>query len=54
MIVNLARVHAAVGEPDAALDQIERLLSSPAKFSSKLLELDQRGIRSDSSRAIAR
>jgi TolB-like protein/Flp pilus assembly protein TadD len=40
MIENLARVYTLVGEPEAALDQIERLLSSPTRFSINMLEVD--------------
>jgi tetratricopeptide (TPR) repeat protein len=36
---DLALIYTMVGEPDAALDQIEQLLSIPANFSVPLLEL---------------
>ena len=40
MIEHLARVYTVVGEPEAALDQIERLLSGPIRFTVHMLELD--------------
>jgi len=44
LLVDLARIHAAVGEPDAALDLLERVLSIPAGhcLSVPLLEIDPR------------
>ncbi len=38
-IENLALIYTMVGEPDAALDQIEQLLSIPSNFSVGWLEL---------------
>jgi serine/threonine-protein kinase len=38
--LDLARVYTMVDEPDAALQQIESLLSIPCNFSVKLLEID--------------
>jgi tetratricopeptide (TPR) repeat protein len=39
-LVDLASIYTMVGEADAALDQIEQLLSIPSFFSVRLLELD--------------
>jgi hypothetical protein len=40
MALNLARIHAYVGETDAALDRIDYLLSIPSYFSVALLRLE--------------
>jgi tetratricopeptide (TPR) repeat protein len=40
LIGNLALIHTMVGEHDAALDQIDHLLSIPSGFSVGILELD--------------
>jgi TolB-like protein/Flp pilus assembly protein TadD len=42
LVLDLALIYAKTGEPDAALDQIEYLLSIPAQFSVHLLRLDPR------------
>ncbi len=39
-IEDLARIHVMVGEFDAAIDQIEDLLSGPGEMSAPLLKLD--------------
>ena len=36
----LAVIHALLGEPDAAIDQLEYLLSIPSRFSVEMLRLD--------------
>ena len=40
LIEDMARVCVLVGRSDTALDNIERLLSVPSRFSIRLLELD--------------
>ena len=39
-IDDLAHIYTMVGEPDAALEQLDRLLSIPALFSVPLMELE--------------
>ena len=39
-VVSLAQIYSMVGEFDAAIDQLEYLLSIPATFSVQLLRLD--------------
>ena len=41
-VLDLAMIYAMVGEQEAALDQIEYVLSIPASFSVQLLRLDPR------------
>src|ERR1051326_1803762 len=39
---DLARIYAMTGEPDAAMDQLEHLLSIPAEISVPLVRIDPR------------